>query len=93
MNDTNPEAQVMPIIMGLMTSSAVFALARLGVPDHLESGPKSVEELSETVGAQPELLSRLMRATEGMGVLERTSDGKWRQTPMSDVHVCTQKSP
>ena len=85
MNDTNPEAQVMPIIMGLMTSSAVFALARLGVPDHLESGPKSVEELSETVGAQPELLSRLMRATEGMGVLERTSDGKWRQTPMSDV--------
>ena len=83
----------MPIIMGLMTSSAVFALARLGVPDHLESGPKSVEELSETVGAQPELLSRLMRATEVwvyLSGLPMGSGGK-PQCPMYCVR--TQKSP
>lgn len=76
---------MMPIIMGLMTSSAVYALARLGIPDHLESGPKTAEELAEATAVRPELLARLMRATEGMGVLARTPDGKWMQTPMSEL--------
>lgn len=66
-------------------SAAVSALAKLGVPDQLESGPKSTEELAELVHARPDLLARLMRATESMGVLAQTSDAKWEQTPMSDV--------
>ena len=85
MSDLTPEAQVMPIIMGLMTSSAVSALARLGVPDQLESGPKTVDELAVSVQAQPDLLGRLMRATESMGILAQAPDGKWMQTPMSEV--------
>lgn len=80
-----PEAQVMAIVMGQMTSGAVSALARLGVPDYLESGPKTAEELAALVHAKPDLLDRLMRATEGLGILARTADGKWAQTPMSDV--------
>jgi hypothetical protein len=80
-----PEAQVTSIIMGKITSAAVSALARLGVPDHLESGPKSAEELAELVHAKPDLLRRLMRATEGVGILAQTPDRKWAQTPMSDV--------
>lgn len=85
MSDQSPTAAVMPIIMGLMTSSAVHVLARLGVPDHLESGPKTVDELAAAVQAKPDLLQRLMRATEGMGILAQTPDGRWMQTPMSDV--------
>ena len=85
MSDQSPAAAVMPIIMGLMTSSAVYALARLDVPDHLESGPKTADELAAAVQAKPELLPRLMRATEGMGILARIPDGRWTQTPMSDV--------
>ena len=85
MSDLTPEAQMMPIIMGLMTSSAVSALARLGVPDQLESGPKTVDELAVSVQAQPDLLRRLMRATESMGILAQAPDGKWMQTPMSEV--------
>ncbi|MFN0182062.1 MAG: methyltransferase dimerization domain-containing protein [Gemmatimonadales bacterium] len=63
--------------MGLMTSSVVSALARLGVPDHLESGPTTVDELAAAVQATPDLLERLMRATEGMGILVQTPDGRW----------------
>ena len=85
MSEHPPAAAVMPIIMGLMTSSAVSALARLGVPDQLESGPKTVDELAAAVQARPDLLRRLMRATEGMGILAQTPDGKWMQTAMSDV--------
>lgn len=85
MSHTAPEAQLMSIIMGQMTSGAVSALARLGVPDHLDSGPKTTEQLAELVDAKPDLLHRLMRATEGMGILSHAADGKWSQTPMSDL--------
>lgn len=85
MNQPSPEAKVMSIILGKMSATAVSALARLGVADHLESGPKTAEELAALVNARPDLLRRLMRTTEGLGILARTADGKWTQTPMSDV--------
>jgi hypothetical protein len=80
-----PTASVMTILMGLVASSAVSAVARLGIPDHLENGPMTVQELADKVGAPRELLFRLMRATSSLGVLVPTSDGKWEQTPLSDV--------
>jgi hypothetical protein len=55
------------------------------IPDHLHSGPKTVDELAQAIGAKPELLLRLMRATAGLGILAQTPNGKWEQTPMSDV--------
>lgn len=85
MDPTTPHGQLTAIIFGQMTASVVSALARLGVPDHLESGPKTAGELAALVNAKPDLLSRLMRATEGLGILARTPDGKWAQTPMSDL--------
>ena len=80
-----PTAAVMKILMGLVSSSAVSAVARLGIADHLENGAITAQELGTKVGADPELLSRLMRATSGLGVLAQTSDGKWEQTALSDV--------
>jgi len=80
-----PTAAIMKILMGLVTSSAVSAVARLGIPDHLENGAMTAQDLAEKVGADPELLFRLMRATSGLGVLAETTDGKWEQTPLSDV--------
>ena len=84
-DDLPPIARVMQILMGVMNSAAVSAIARLGIPDHLQSGPKTVEDLAHAVGAKPELLFRLMRATAGLGILAQTTDGKWQQTSMSDV--------
>jgi hypothetical protein len=73
MNDLPPTARVMQVLMGVMNSAAVSAIARLGIPDHLHSGPKTVEELARAVGAKPELLFRLMPATAGLGVLAHLS--------------------
>lgn len=78
-----PHVALMQIFSGFMVSGAVSALARLGVPDHLDSGPLSAEELAPKVGAQPEPLFRLMRATASVGVLAEGPDGKFSQTPMS----------
>jgi len=85
MSDPPPTARVMQVLIGAMNSAAVSAIARLGIPDHLQSGPKTIEELAHAIDARPELLFRLMRATAGLGILTETPDGKWAQTPMSDV--------
>jgi O-methyltransferase domain/Dimerisation domain len=85
LNEVPPTAGIMRILMGLVTSSAISAVARLGIPDHLENGPMTVQELAEKIGARPELLFRLMRSTSSLGVLAQTSDGKWEQTALSEV--------
>lgn len=85
MSDLPPPAGVLQVLLGVLNSAAVSATARLGIPDHLHSGPKTVDELAQAIGAKPELLFRLMRATAGLGILAQTPDGKWEQTPMSDV--------
>ena len=41
---------------------AVSCLAQLGIPDLLENGAKSAEELAAQTGAQPDALYRLMRS-------------------------------
>ena len=78
-----PHAGVMQILSGFMIAGAVSTLARLGIPDLLDSSPKSAEELAPHVGAQPGPLYRLMRATASVGVLVEGPDGRFSQTPMS----------
>jgi hypothetical protein len=71
--------------LGGWISSAVCALARLGVPDHIDDKPRSAEEIAPLVGAKPDLLYRLMRATSAVGVLAETPDHKFVQTPVSQT--------
>jgi hypothetical protein len=73
-------------------AAAVSCLAQLGIPDLLENGPRSAEELAGQIGAQPDALYRLMRATACVGVLAEDSDGKFSQTPMSGV-LCSEAQP
>jgi hypothetical protein len=66
-------------------AGAVSCLAQLGIPDLLETGAKSAEELAAQTGARPDALYRLMRATACVGVLAEGSDKKFSQMPMSAV--------
>jgi hypothetical protein len=78
-----PHVGILEIMSGIFIAGAVSCLARLGVPDLLEQGPKSAEELAGEIGAQPRELCRLMRATASVGVLAEGADGNFSQTPMS----------
>ncbi len=78
-----PFAQTLQLMLGGWISSAVCALARLGVPDHLDATPRSAEEIAPKVGAKPDLLYRLMRANSAVGILSETEDKKFVQTPTS----------
>jgi hypothetical protein len=70
---------------GIHVAGAVSCLAQLGIPDLLDSAPQSAEELATQIGADPQALYRLMRATACVGVLCEGPDGKFSQTPLSAV--------
>jgi hypothetical protein len=80
---TPPFAAILQLLGAGDVAAAVACLAKLGVPDHLEDGPRSAEELAKEVGANPQALYRLMRATASIGVLAEGPDGKFSQTPLS----------
>lgn len=76
---------VMQLLTGPYIAGAVSCLAQMGIPDLVEAGPKSAKELASQIGADPEALHRLMRATASVGVLSEGPDGKFSETPMSAV--------
>ncbi len=73
------------MLHGLHFSTCISCLAQLGIPDLVETGPKSAEELAAQVDVQPQALYRLMRATASIGVLAEGPDGKFSETPLSAV--------
>src|SRR5258706_204540 len=87
-----PDAGILQLMGGVHIAGAVAALAELGVPDLLESGPKSAQNLAAEIGAKADPLYRLMRATASVGVLVEAPDGTFAQTPMSAV-LCKNARP
>ena len=76
---------ILQIMNGGYVAGAIACLAQLGIPDLVDGAPKSAEGLASQIGADPQALYRLMRATASVGVLAEGPDGKFSQTPMSTV--------
>lgn len=76
---------MLQLLNGAYVAGAVSCLAQLGIPDLIEAAPRSAEDLASQIGADPQALYRLMRATASLGVLSEGPDGKFSQTPMSKV--------
>jgi hypothetical protein len=76
---------ILGIMNGGHVAGAIACLAQLGIPDLVEGASKSADELASQIGADPQALYRLMRATASVGVLAEGPDGKFSQTPMSAV--------
>jgi len=72
------------MILGKWVSSAISAAAHFGIADHLESGPKSPQELASLTGTQEQPLYRLLRANASVGVFTELEDGRFAQTPLSE---------
>ena len=80
-----PHVGILQILGGVHIAGAISCLAQLGIPDLVEHGPKSAEELAKQIGVQPRELYRLMRATASVGVLAEGADGKFSETPLSSA--------
>src|ERR1051326_8371092 len=88
----NPPTQTPPAHVGMLqllngahVAGAVSCLAQIGIPDLVEAGPKSAQDLATQTGTNPQALYRLLRATACVGVLAEGPEGTFSQTPMSAV--------
>ncbi len=81
----SPERDMMKLILGKWISKPVYVAARLGIPDLLRTGAKSVTELAELTKTDGDTLYRMMRALASTGIFADTGDRKFANTPLSET--------
>jgi hypothetical protein len=79
---TNPMEYIFP---GIIVGQAIHAAAKLRIPDLLAGGPKTIAELASECGAHPPTLERLLRALSTLEMFAPTGDGRFRNTPLTEV--------
>ena len=73
------------LLDGFLTTQLLYVAAKLGVADVLADGPRTGAEVAEAVGADPELLTRVLRGLALEDVLEER-DG--RRFALTEVGAC-----
>jgi O-methyltransferase domain len=64
--------KLLGILSGSWLAQAIYAVAKLGVPELLAAGPRPAAELAEATGADPLALYRLLRALSLNGLFQQT---------------------
>jgi hypothetical protein len=73
------------LLLGAFVSQAIHAAAKLRIADALADGPLPLEDVAARVGADPDALSRLMRALISRGIFRQRRDGRYALTPLADT--------
>jgi SAM-dependent methyltransferase len=87
---TDAAASVIELVVSSWKIHATAAIARLGIPDHLASGPLTAAELAAAVCADAGAIARLARAGASLGLLQERSPGRYPLTAMGE---CLMTSP
>lgn len=82
MEQPPPPVQMVQLLAGFQVSQALYAAARIGMPDQLSAGPRPIGEVAATLEADPDALSRLARVLTGLGVLTQPEPGSYGLTPL-----------
>jgi O-methyltransferase domain len=72
---------------GHIVASALQVVLRLGVPDWLARGPRTVAELSRAAGVREDGLYRVLRALASVGVFAETSPRRFALTEAGQMLV------
>lgn len=70
-------AALFGLCTGFVHSQVLLACVRLGVFEHVRSGPRTLDELSALTGLPVEGMDRLARAAAALKLLTRESDGRY----------------
>lgn len=73
------------IYPGIVAAQAIHAAVEFRIPDLLASGPRSAAELAAECGAHAPTLERLLRALTSIEMFIRTPDGRYRNSPQSEI--------
>jgi hypothetical protein len=79
---SSPAERLSGLVFGYMPAQLVHVMARLGLADVLVDQQISVEELSVSVGAETDMMRRLLRGLAGLGLVELAPDDRVSLTEM-----------
>jgi hypothetical protein len=80
-----PRRALAQMVLGNQVQQAVYVAARLGIADLLADGPKSVDELARSAGADASALYRLLRALTGFGLFAQDEQRRFELTPLASL--------
>jgi hypothetical protein len=80
-----PESRVWNLLRGALAARALAIVAELGVADALAGGPRPLVDLADELGADADILHRLLRALASDGIFAETEPGVFRNTEASDL--------
>ena len=76
--------QLLHMAAGAWVGQAIHVVAKLGIADILESGPKTPAEIATTTGSHPDALHRLLRTLASLGVFAEDAEGRFGLTALAD---------
>lgn len=82
MDQPPPPVQMVQLLAGFQVSQALYAAARIGLPDQLAAGPRQIGDVAATLAVDPDAARRLARILTGLGVLSQTSRDTFALTPL-----------
>jgi orsellinic acid C2-O-methyltransferase len=78
-------ARLAELVFGFFPAQLIQTLARLGVPDALGDGPRTVADLAAATGTHADPLRRLLRAATGLGLVRPAPDDAYALTPGGEL--------
>jgi O-methyltransferase/methyltransferase family protein len=80
----SPQRDLARLIDGYLTTQLLYVAARLGVADVLAGGPRTGSEIADVVGADPDVLARMLRGLVLEDVLAEDEDGRFGLTALGE---------
>jgi Dimerisation domain len=81
----DPDEQLGDLLGGFAGTQLLYVVAELGIADALGEGAQSADALAERLRVVPHVLYRFLRALASHGVFEQDADGRFKNTPASEL--------
>jgi hypothetical protein len=85
MTDGFARRRLLGTLSASVPAQCVYALAKLGVPDLLAAGPRTVTDLAAAAGADPQALRRMLRALSSMSLFRQTAPDTYALTSAAEL--------
>ncbi|MCW5211361.1 methyltransferase [Desulfobulbus sp. TB] len=84
-SNLSPQMTLIELAEGYRISKALDVVAELGIADLLKESPKTCVELAQATSTHAPSLYRLMRAMASSGIFREDDQGRFENTPLSEV--------
>jgi ubiquinone/menaquinone biosynthesis C-methylase UbiE len=80
-----PPIQMLQIISGFWVARCVYVVAKLGIADLINDGPRTADELAAATSTHAPSLFRVLRALAAVGVVTQDDQNRFGSTPLSQT--------